>query len=1309
LNEQNISPIDGEEKISNNPDKAPEDITQAIMDNRLDSLQELLKIHTHAPSPIGLEGYTMAHFAISAAVQHNNPTILKTLLTTYGRDQWPNEPEGFTIAHYAILKAVMYNQSGSVILKELLSRYGHEQWASVIQGLTIVHYAIVKAIQFDLHVSLSAVLKEYGDKPGTGGDAKYTLVHFAIMTAVLQGRIESLKAILTTHGDNQWSNERPGYNLVKYAISKAVQYKQLDSLKALLKTYDKESGRNKLVTPLMNFAIEQALQNRQFDMVKGLFTNINSQDGDDPKVEIRRDPITDSFDITISTQKTNTQKINQDSLFELYDTLQQRIEGSFNERASLPAAQKFEELKRHIQMAGRMHSKKRRGRSAYNLDQKNAQGKTLLILLLSDRSQTSEDKMKNAKSPSGMFVTQRDKLINLLIDNHANINLCDNENVSPLMYAVQNADYKIISMLLEKGADIGYENNGKTAISLAKERGNRDIFKLLQSIENDRKRKKTLEEKRKKYNQIKIELDNLNKEIQRLINIKNRREPKAGGFCEKSKNRLTDLQRQAEEKIKTLGTIADEVSRLEEKEFDLQHFELKEISARSVLANNIQFLQEKLNRLKATWNSMESNGRKKNKLEKNTCSTSYQSTLQGEMKAISDKIEIQTNALNALRGKKNSDLDGLTLESLHKKRNDVESKINNLKKQIASISASNLPLTVPMSKRQNKKGKKGRAKKNRHATNQAEIAQKKQKLKEYESTIGKHESFLNEINTAIKTKEQGQIQSREPLVAPIGPLNATTPALIKTKERGQIQSLESMDAPIGPLNVTMPALINSQNYSKALQEDVRVKGSRKDGCGHLSVVRSSRGSSQEEFIKELAESGFDLANGENKDERLKRLGITVEQDSKIPIEEAKKAAHDVAVIIEHNMSRYKIDDQELSGRVKTYYYLLMNYMLGDNTGRLYTGSSHGSSMTTENFPLLKGIIERLDQEKLFHPKGIAKILSKLLFIGNEKNLKLPDLQLSQCILTDIPVLETILESKKVCEKAPLTSTEERDVRDKKEQHEILETIKKEALESIKSGQSYTSFALDTVIASAAGDTKTKVVRVEDASVSSKLSDLMQAFQQSDQKNCLIPIYTFTGLSNDTTKNHFTGLFIKKVDDHESKEFKEGVMYQAVYIDPACCKENLPNEVTKILETVLAITLNDIEYSNTVLQPVVEEGEGDQKTRYLANQHCGAFVGFVLSGLAKGEIIILKGRLHMQNTENAWVPFNDLDNDQSDYLGGALRYLMDCSLLEPVDLKQDALTAMTRHSLFNQLTAKANLKEVLLSFCESLKDCQALEV
>lgn len=125
-----------------------------------------------------------------------------------------------------------------------------------------------------------------------------------------------------------------------------------------------------------------------------------------------------------------------------------------------------------------------------------------------------------------------DKILKYIEDDDNNINAKDKNGITPLMYAVQSNNTRVIQLLLSNGADVNIKNNdGDTALCIAYERDYFEAFKLL--LENrakpgfiKKKNVKDLKDKTRYFNLIKeyflytrLKKSNSSKNIYRLFDM----------------------------------------------------------------------------------------------------------------------------------------------------------------------------------------------------------------------------------------------------------------------------------------------------------------------------------------------------------------------------------------------------------------------------------------------------------------------------------------------------------------------------------------------------------------------------------------------------------------------------------------------------------------------------------------------------------------------------------------------------------------------------------------------------------------------
>ncbi|KAG4090289.1 ankyrin [Neocallimastix lanati (nom. inval.)] len=80
------------------------------------------------------------------------------------------------------------------------------------------------------------------------------------------------------------------------------------------------------------------------------------------------------------------------------------------------------------------------------------------------------------------------RMIENLLSSGANVNYCDDDNKTPLIYAVENEDIELVKLLIKYKADINYEVCGRTPLKLAIKKNNIDIARIILE-EKERKKK----------------------------------------------------------------------------------------------------------------------------------------------------------------------------------------------------------------------------------------------------------------------------------------------------------------------------------------------------------------------------------------------------------------------------------------------------------------------------------------------------------------------------------------------------------------------------------------------------------------------------------------------------------------------------------------------------------------------------------------------------------------------------------------------------------------------------------------------------
>jgi hypothetical protein len=146
--------------------------------------------------------------------------------------------------------------------------------------------------------------------------------------------------------------------------------------------------------------------------------------------------------------------------------------------------------------------------------------------------------------------------------------------------------------------------------------------------------------------------------------------------------------------------------------------------------------------------------------------------------------------------------------------------------------------------------------------------------------------------------------------------------------------------------------------------------------------------------------------------------------------------------------------------------------------------------------------------------------------------------------------------------------------------------------------------------------------------------LQEFINTQDKKYAIIPIY-------DKEKNHFTLLYITK---------KEDKTYEIIYVDPRGKNDPLFSEdkVNDIKECLATLEVKDkIQISETKIQLY---------TNYDSNNHCGAYIVFLLQQLQDGFIKLnSNNRLEIDLGNNHWKELDDLLIENSKILGQKIRY------------------------------------------------------
>ncbi|MES2962034.1 MAG: hypothetical protein V4694_06585 [Pseudomonadota bacterium] len=219
--------------------------------------------------------------------------------------------------------------------------------------------------------------------------------------------------------------------------------------------------------------------------------------------------------------------------------------------------------------------------------------------------------------------------------------------------------------------------------------------------------------------------------------------------------------------------------------------------------------------------------------------------------------------------------------------------------------------------------------------------------------------------------------------------------------------------------------------------------------------------------------------------------------------------------------------------------------------------------------------------------------------------------------------------------------------EKKQNLEIAEQLHQEAINVVSDpSEFYNHYVLNFVIdvAIAENEQARLIPLDDDHNFAANLPVNLWAFQQSEQAHAVIPIRP-VGNQGAKAREHFAGIYISKND--------EG--YSAAYIDPIGSGDvnDIPLNIRNSLWEVLGIAPDKIISTTNKIQHRTSSILEEDGIEYLTNVHCGAFTGFILSGLALGNIMIEGNRLQIITTEG-WQDIPDLNEEQSNSFGTEIR-------------------------------------------------------
>lgn len=212
-------------------------------------------------------------------------------------------------------------------------------------------------------------------------------------------------------------------------------------------------------------------------------------------------------------------------------------------------------------------------------------------------------------------------------------------------------------------------------------------------------------------------------------------------------------------------------------------------------------------------------------------------------------------------------------------------------------------------------------------------------------------------------------------------------------------------------------------------------------------------------------------------------------------------------------------------------------------------------------------------------------------------------------------------------------TERLGLDERAQDQEIARDLTEEAVTLVANPNNYYShYALNFVIdAAVANNLQVRLIRLGE---DQNLEENLQQFRDSNQIRVVMPI-------RPTGREHFTGLFIERI----------GVSFRIVYIDPVGSGAilDIPENIRNTLNQILGIPADQIISTTNRIQ----HSRVEQQVRYLTNVHCGPFTGFILSGLALGNIRVEGNRLALE-TDQGWQDISDLSKSQSQSFGEKLR-------------------------------------------------------
>jgi hypothetical protein len=158
---------------------------------------------------------------------------------------------------------------------------------------------------------------------------------------------------------------------------------------------------------------------------------------------------------------------------------------------------------------------------------------------------------------------------------------------------------------------------------------------------------------------------------------------------------------------------------------------------------------------------------------------------------------------------------------------------------------------------------------------------------------------------------------------------------------------------------------------------------------------------------------------------------------------------------------------------------------------------------------------------------------------------------------------------------------------------------------------------------------------------------LQQFRDTAQTQAVIPIRPIDN-EGQQIREHFAGIHIQRKEDGH---------YHASYIDPTGLgtSDNIPANIRDALTEILGIQQDEIIPTTNVIQKYkLHAVEGSEEPAIeITNVHCGAFVGRILSQLARGGSRVEGNRIE-QFVNGGWKDCKDMSEDESRSFGEEIR-------------------------------------------------------